>query len=200
MKDYEAINSFAATDLIETHASLRQFMIWSHVVSVERFEQWVSYAKQNAHIWALLWSIFFRSNSKYLNEVIEILKNDNNHAFTRLSSYVIGHLTGVDIDNLDLWFKDEMISNEEYENLALSEDNAPNDYWGNKQQYDLMQSGLLYPNKEALLEKLTGINTGSDELVINGKPLATFNEEDLSTYSFPKIRIINLYRRLSIIL
>lgn len=200
MKDYEAINSFAATDLIDTHASLRQFMIWSHVVSVERFEQWVSYAKQNAHIWALLWSIFFRSNSKYLNEVIEILKNDNNHAFTRLSSYVIGHLTGVDIDNLDLWIKDEMISNEKYENLALSEDNAPNDYWGHKQQYDLMQSGLLYPNKEALLEKLTGIKTGSDELVINGKPLATFNEEDLSTYSFPKIRIINLYRRLSIIL
>lgn len=199
MKDCEAINSFRATDLIEMRASLRQFMIWSHVVSVERFEQWVSYAKQNKDIWALLWSIFFRSNSKYLNEVIKILKNDNNHAFTRLSSYVIGHLTGIDIDNLDLWIKDEMRSNEEYEDLALSEDNAPNDYWGHKQQYDLMQSGLLYPDKEALLEKLTDIETGSDELVMNGQPLVIFDEEDLSMYSFPKIQIINLYRRLSVI-
>lgn len=199
MKDCEAINSFRATDLIEMRASLRQFMIWSHVVSVERFEQWVSYAKQNKDIWALLWSIFFRSNSKYLNEVIKILKNDNNHAFTRLSSYVIGHLTGIDIDNLDLWIKDEMRSNEEYEDLALSEDNAPNDYWGHKQQYDLMQSGLLYPDKEALLEKLTDIETGSDELAMNGQPLVIFDEEDLSMYSFPKIQIINLYRRLSVI-
>lgn len=69
----KSMSLFNGKELLAIPLPMRNFMIWSYTVEETLFQKWLDYAKETDSIWPLLWSIFFRSENQYINEVLNIL-------------------------------------------------------------------------------------------------------------------------------